>query len=71
MKILIPARSGSKGMNKNMAIINDKPLIFYTIREALKVSREESIFVSSDSSEILDYVSTFNIKRYLGRFIID
>ena len=66
MKILIPARSGSKGIkNKNMAIINDKPLIFYTIREALKVSREESIFVSSDSSEILDYVSTFNIKTIL------
>ena len=39
MKILIPARATSKGIkNKNMTILNGKPLIFYTIQEALQIA---------------------------------
>lgn len=56
MKVLIPARGGSKGIpNKNLIDINGKPLIFYTIKEALKVFDPNSIYVSSDSELILSY----------------
>ena len=36
--VIIPARSGSKGLpNKNILLLNGKPLIHYTIEEARKV----------------------------------
>ena len=34
---IIPARSGSKGLNdKNIKLLNGKPLIWYSIRAALE-----------------------------------
>ena len=34
---IIPARSGSKGIkNKNIKILNNHPLIYYTINSAIK-----------------------------------
>jgi len=66
MRILIPARAGSKGIkDKNMTILNGKPLIFYTIQEALKVCPKESIYVSSDSTSILDYAESFKVNTIL------
>ena len=66
MKILIPARAGSKGIkNKNMTILNGKPLIFYTIQEALKVCPKESIYTSSDSTSILDYAKSLGVNAIL------
>ena len=66
MKILIPARAGSKGIkNKNMTILNGKPLIFYTIQEALKVFPKESIYTSSDSTSILDYAKSLGVNAIL------
>ena len=54
MKILgvIPARAGSKRVaNKNIKILNGKPLIAYTIEAALN-SNLNRIVVSTDSEEI-------------------
>ena len=53
---LIPARSGSKGIkNKNMCLLNGKPLLFYTI-QAAKMARDiDLIIVSSDGDSILEY----------------
>jgi CMP-N,N'-diacetyllegionaminic acid synthase len=52
----ICARGGSKGVpNKNLKIINGKPLISYTLRQARKSCLFEKIVVSSDSDEILEY----------------
>ncbi len=49
---IIPARSGSKGVpNKNIALVNGKPLIAYTIDQAIKSNVFEEIFVSTDSEE--------------------
>lgn len=50
---VIPARAGSKGIpNKNIVVINGKPLIQYTIDEALKSRYLDDIIVSTDSEEI-------------------
>lgn len=55
MKILVTicARKGSKRVkNKNLRLINGKPLIAYTIEQALKWGRGNKIIVSTDSEEI-------------------
>lgn len=56
----IPARGGSKGVkNKNIRIINDKPLIGYTIDAAKRASIFEDIIVSTDSQEISDVAEEY------------
>ena len=51
--VIIPARSGSKGIpNKNIKILNGKPLIHYTVEAAREVFDDESIIVSTDSERI-------------------
>jgi len=55
MKILavIPARGGSKGViKKNIKLLNGKPLIEYTISEALKSKYITDLVVSTDDLEI-------------------
>lgn len=53
---LIPARGGSKGIpKKNIKLIAGKPLIEYTIDAAKKSRYIDSIVLSSDSEEILEY----------------
>mgnify|MGYP001172037966 FL=1 len=48
---IIPARSGSKGiLNKNIVNLNNKPLIYWTIKEALK-SKINKLIVSTDSQK--------------------
>ena len=57
---IIPARGGSKSVpRKNIALLNGKPLIYYTIAEA-KNSRYVSKFVvSTDDEEIAGIASGF------------
>ena len=51
--VIIPARSGSRGIpGKNIKLLGDKPLIQYSIDAALKVFNKEDILVSTDSKEI-------------------
>ena len=48
---IIPARSGSKGLkDKNIKLLNGKPLIAYTIEAALTTKIFEEVMVSTDSS---------------------
>jgi N-acylneuraminate cytidylyltransferase len=50
---VIPARGGSKGIiNKNITIVNGKPLIAWSIEQALSVSPQCNVIVSTDSNEI-------------------
>lgn len=54
--ILIPARGGSKNIkNKNLKIFNNKPLIYWTLKQALNSKFKKNIFVSSDSPKIIEY----------------
>ena len=49
---IVPARSGSKGLkDKNIKVLNGKPLIAYTIEVALKSNQFETVMVSTDSEE--------------------
>ncbi|MCI6044206.1 cytidyltransferase [bacterium] len=55
MKILavIPARAGSKGIpNKNIRLVNNKPLIYYSIKNALDSRWITDVIVTTDSPEI-------------------
>lgn len=55
MKIIaiIPARGGSKGVkDKNIIDLEGKPLIYYTLKEAEKVSEISRIIVSTESEQI-------------------
>jgi CMP-N-acetylneuraminic acid synthetase len=52
---IIPARGGSKGVpKKNIKLLNNKPLIAYTIEAALKSRYLDKIIVSTDSKEIAE-----------------
>lgn len=70
MKILctICARAGSKGVaNKNLRLINGKPLIVYSIEQARATKLFSQIVVSSDSAEIREVAlangATFCVER--------
>lgn len=57
---IIPARAGSKGIkNKNIRMINKKPLIYWTINEAKKVSAINKLIVSTDSKKIATIAETY------------
>ena len=52
---IIPARGGSKGIkNKNLRKVLTKPLIYYTIRDALSYKDIYKTIVSTDSVEIAE-----------------
>ncbi|ADA66515.1 acylneuraminate cytidylyltransferase [Thermotoga petrophila RKU-10] len=62
MKIvgIIPARRGSKGIrNKNIVNLCGKPLIYYTIKEALKSKVIDKLIVSTDSEKIAKLAKSF------------
>ena len=49
---IIPARSGSKGLSdKNVRILNGKPLLAYTVEAARNSGIFETVHVSTDSEE--------------------
>ena len=60
------ARGGSKGIkNKNIRLFNGKPLIYYSIKLAKKISSIKKVFVSSDNKKILDIAKKFGAETIL------
>ena len=58
---IILARGGSKGIkHKNLVEVNNKPLIYWTIRGCLRSKKISSTWLSSDDLEILKYAKKFN-----------
>lgn len=50
---VIPGRAGSKGIpNKNIRLINNRPLIWYAMQNALKSEMITDIIVTTDSEEV-------------------
>jgi len=57
---VIPARAGSKSIpNKNIVDINGKPLIAWTIIQALRSGVVDYVHVSTDSPEIADIAQEY------------
>lgn len=60
---LIPARGGSKGLpGKNLRLLGDKPLIWYTINAALKAKTINRIAVSTDCPVISEYCQSLSVE---------
>jgi len=65
--VIIPLRKGSKRIkNKNFTLIKNKPLIYYTYREAIKVFDSENIFVSSNDPKAKKFSKKFKL-QYIDR----
>lgn len=61
----IPARSGSKRVkNKNLRLLNDKPMISYVIKEAKKSKLLTDVYVNSDCDKIGRYSESLGVKFY-------
>lgn len=64
---VILARGNSKGIkNKNLSLVNKKPLIYWSIKKCLSSRLVKSVWVSSDSNKILNIAKKFGaniIKR--------
>ena len=66
MKILafVPARGGSKSIkNKNMVLLNRKPLIFYTLNILKKLKKNTIPFISTDNKKIKKYCEKMGFKN--------
>lgn len=60
---IITARSGSKGLkDKNIRILNGKPLMAYTIEAAIKSGMFDEIMVSTDSKEYASVAIKYGAK---------
>tara|TARA_A100001388_G_scaffold277366_1_gene268205 strand:+ start:1704 stop:2396 length:693 start_codon:yes stop_codon:yes gene_type:complete len=60
---LIPARSGSKRIpNKNIKIFHGKPLIAWSIEEALNSDLFDDVYVSTDSHDIEKVANKYGAK---------
>jgi len=65
-KIIIPARANSKRLpGKNMKFLGKKPLIQYSIDFAIKHFPRDSIWVNSDSKDIIEFSQLKGIKTLL------
>ena len=54
--VIIPARGNSKGIkNKNLIHFAGKPLLYWTITQAINAKNIDKVIVTSDSSNILNY----------------
>ena len=60
---IIPARSGSKGLkDKNIKLLNGKPLISYTIEAAIKSKMFDEVMVSTDSEKYAEIAKQYGAK---------
>ncbi len=60
---IIPARGNSKRIkNKNLYPIHKKPLIYYSIIQAMGAKKIKEVYVSSDDKDILNFADSLNCK---------
>ena len=63
--VCIPARAGSKRIrSKNLRNFCGKPLLAYTIENALDVFEPEIIYVNSDSADMLNLARSYGVCQY-------
>ena len=56
IKVIIPARGGSKGLrNKHIQLLNNKPLIFWTLDQFIKeIGTQVDLYISTDCDKIIN-----------------
>ena len=60
---IILARGGSKGLkNKNLFLINKKPLVYWSIKSCIKSKNISQTWVSSDNKKILNISKKYGAK---------
>ena len=60
---VIPARGGSKGIpKKNLALLNGRPLLYYSVNACINSRLIDETWVSSDDEEILRYAESLGAK---------
>ena len=65
---IIGMRAGSRGVkNKNYKLINGKPLMYYTIKQAIKSKIFDHIVVSTDSKKILSMAKSYGAEGWFLR----
>lgn len=65
---VIPARAGSKAIpNKNIRTVNGKPLIYYSIMNAIQSEYISDVIISTDSPEIQSLASQLGVKCHWRR----
>lgn len=65
---IIPARKGSKGFpNKNISVLDSKPLIVHTIESAIKSTKIDEIVVSTDDERVKKIAIKYSEVRLLDR----
>lgn len=63
---IIPAKGGSRRLeNKNMRLLNGKPMLYYTIKAAKKSKCIDKVYVSTDAKEIAEFA------REMGASVIE
>ena len=61
-------RAGSRGLkNKNLKLINGKPLMYYTIKQAIKSQIFDNIVVSTDSKKIFKCAKSYGADGWFLR----
>jgi CMP-N,N'-diacetyllegionaminic acid synthase len=64
----ICARGGSKGVkNKNIKPINGKPLIAYTVEQAIQSKLFEHVIISTDSDDIANIAENYGAEVFFKR----
>ena len=64
----ICARGGSKGVkNKNIKLLNSKPLIAYTIEQALQSGLFDHVVISTDSDDIASVATEYGADVFFRR----
>ena len=62
ISVIIGARAGSQRVkNKNTRLLNGKPLIVYTIEQAIALNKISDIFVSSNDPDVKEILSLIHI----------
>ncbi len=63
--VVIPARGGSKGIpRKNLRLLGGKPLLYYSIINALNSKYPLDVFVSSEDDEIINTAKKIGAKTH-------
>ena len=64
---IIPARSGSKGLkDKNIRLLNGKPLLAYSVEAALESGVFDEVMVSTDSEKYAEIAKEYGTSGVLA-----